>query len=338
MIKCFLGCNEPVALHTLQVGGQKPSMAEEQREPEGVLLLLKPSGMTAHEVVEFVRKKVKMKRVGHTGTLDPLAAGLMALGLGRATRLSEFLSNLDKVYRFEIVLGVTTTTQDAEGEIIKTAPTDDITAERLQAVLEQFTGEMDQIPPMLSAVHYHGKRLYELARKGIEVPRPSRKVQVHRLTLLHFWDTLPKRALLEIHCSRGTYIRALAADIGEALGCGAYQHFLVRVQVGPFRQEQALTLEEFAEAVRQRDWQRYLLPPDQALPMIPALSLTHLETRKMLNGMDAVVGTVWGYPHLQDGGFVRLYDPDNRFWGIGKIKRQGNLWLCHPYRLFPSPP
>lgn len=262
----------------------------------------------------------------------------MALCLGRATRLSEFLFDLDKVYRFEIVLGVTTTTQDAEGEIVKTAPTDDITAERLQAVLERFAGEMEQIPPMLSALHYQGKRLYELARKGIEVPRQPRKVRIHRLTLLRFWDIPPKRALLEVHCSRGTYIRTLAVDIGEALGCGAYQHFLVRMQVGPFRQEQALTLEEFAESVRQGDWQRHLLPPDQALPMMPALSLTRSEVRKMLNGMDAVVGTVWGYPHLQEGGFVRLYDPDNRFWGIGQIKRQGNLWLCHPHRLFPSLP
>jgi len=160
-------------------------MKSEVKEPEGVLLLLKPSGMTAHDVVEFVRRKLKMKRVGHTGTLDPLAAGLMILCLGRATRLAEFLSELDKVYRFEMVLGVKTKTQDAEGEIIEVRPTDGVTADKLQEVLAKFVGEIEQIPPMLSAVHYQGKRLYELARKGIEVERKPRKVQVYRLTLLN---------------------------------------------------------------------------------------------------------------------------------------------------------
>ncbi|MFN3422811.1 MAG: tRNA pseudouridine(55) synthase TruB, partial [Armatimonadota bacterium] len=185
------------------------------KEPEGVLLLLKPSGMTAHDVVDFVRKQLKMKRVGHTGTLDPLASGLMVLCLGRATRLAEFLSGLDKVYRFEMVLGVTTKTQDAEGEIEEIRSTEKITAEQLEETLERFVGEIEQVPPMLSAMHYQGKRLYELARKGVEVERPPRKVQIYRLTLLEWWDKPVKRALIEVHCSRGTYIRTLASDIGK---------------------------------------------------------------------------------------------------------------------------
>jgi len=310
-------------------------MTVEAREFEGVLLLLKPSGMTAHDVVEFVRRKLKMKRVGHTGTLDPLAAGLMILCLGRATRLAEFLSELDKVYRFEMVLGVKTKTQDAEGEIVEVRPTDGITAERLQEVLSKFVGEIEQIPPMLSAVHYHGKRLYELARKGIEVERKPRKVQIYRLTLLDWWDEPVKRALIEVHCSRGTYIRTLASDIGDALGCGAYQHFLVRTQIGPFRSEQALTLEEFADAVLSGKWERHLLPIDQALPMFPTLVLTRLEARRVLNGMESVVGTIWGYPNLKDEGFVRLYDQDYRFLGVGIIRRHGNLLICQPHKMFP---
>ncbi len=310
-------------------------MMAEVREFEGVLLLLKPSGMTAHDVVEFVRRKLKMKRVGHTGTLDPLAAGLMILCLGRATRLAEFLSELDKVYRFEMVLGVKTKTQDAEGEIVEVRPTDGITPERLQEVLSKFVGEIEQIPPMLSAVHYHGKRLYELARKGIEVERKPRKVQIYRLTLLDWWDKPVKRALIEVHCSRGTYIRTLASDIGDALGCGAYQHFLVRTQIGPFSSEQALSLEEFADAVSKGEWERHLLPSDQALPMFPPLVLTRLEARRVLNGMESVVGTVWGYPNLRDEGFVRLYDQDHRFLGIGIIRRHGNLLICQPHKMFP---
>ena len=310
-------------------------MMAEVREFEGVLLLLKPSGMTAHDVVEFVRRKLKMKRVGHTGTLDPLAAGLMILCLGRATRLAEFLSELDKVYRFEMVLGVKTKTQDAEGEIVEVRPTDEITPERLQEVLSKFVGEIEQIPPMLSAVHYHGKRLYELARKGIEVERKPRKVQIYRLTLLDWWDEPVKRALIEVHCSRGTYIRTLVSDIGDALGCGAYQHFLVRTQIGPFSSEQALTLEEFADAVSKGEWERHLLPSDQALPMFPPLVLTRLEARRVLNGMESVVGTVWGYPNLREEGFVRLYDQDHRFLGVGIIRRHGNLLICQPHKMFP---
>jgi len=310
-------------------------MTAETREFEGVLLLLKPSGMTAHDVVEFVRRKLKMKRVGHTGTLDPLAAGLMILCLGRATRLAEFLSELDKVYRFEMVFGVKTKTQDAEGEIVEVRPTDGITPEKLQEVLSKFVGEIEQIPPMLSAVHYRGKRLYELARRGIEVERKPRKVQIYRLTLLDWWDEPVKRALIEVHCSRGTYIRALASDIGDALGCGAYQHFLVRTQIGPFKSEQALTLEEFADAVLKGEWERHLLPIDQALPMFPTLVLTRLEARRVLNGMESVVGTIWGYPDLKDAGFVRLYDQDHHFLGVGVIRRHGNLLICQPHKMFP---
>lgn len=312
-------------------------MTATHQEPEGVLLLLKPSGMTAHDLVEWVRKQLKIKRVGHTGTLDPLASGLMVLCLGRATRLAEFLSDLDKVYRFEMVLGVSTSTQDAEGEVTRTAPTERITEERLRAVLEQFVGEIEQVPPMLSALHYQGKRLYELARKGLEVPRNPRRVRIYRLELLAFWEEKPKRALLEVHCSRGTYIRTLAADIGDALGCGAYQHFLVRLQVGPFHAEQALTMEEFAHAVKAGEWRQYLRKAGDALPTLPVVTLTPLEAQRLINGMEAIIGTIWGYPTLQDGALVRLYDPDGVFLGIGQMRRQGNLWVCRPRKLFPPP-
>jgi len=313
-------------------------MRSEVKELEGVLLLLKPSGMRAHDVVEFVRRKLKMKRVGHTGTLDPLAAGLMILCLGRATRLAEFLSELDKVYEFEMVLGVKTKSQDAEGEIIEVRSTDGITAERLREVLAKFVGEIEQIPPMLSAVHYQGKRLYELARKGIEVERKPRKVQIYRLKLLEWWEEPVKRALIEVHCSRGTYIRTLASDIGDALGCGAYQHFLVRTQIGPFKSEQALTLEEFAEAVSKGEWERYLLSLDQALPMFPPLVLTRLETQRVLKGMESVIGTIWGYPNLKGEDLVRLYDPDHKFLGVGIVRRHGNLLVCQPHKIFPPLP
>lgn len=314
----------------------KGKVGGEKREPEGVLRVIKPSGMTAHDVVTFVRRVLKIRRVGHTGTLDPLATGLMLLCLGRATRLAEFLSGLDKVYRFEIVFGVRTSTQDAEGEILSVMPTEDVTEAKVKEVLRQFVGEIKQYPPMLSALHYRGTRLYRLARKGIEVPRQPRRVHIYRLTLLRFWgEKAPKRGLMEVHCSPGTYIRVLCADIGEALRCGAYQHFLVRTTIGPFSLEGAVTLEEFAEAVRKNALKSLLLPMDQALPMFPSISLRRLDIRKILNGMEVIIGTVWGYPKLREGERVRVYDPDGQFWGVGEVFRRGNILFCRPRKVFP---
>ncbi|MCS7224288.1 MAG: tRNA pseudouridine(55) synthase TruB [Armatimonadetes bacterium] len=313
------------------------TMETSQQDLSGVLFLMKPSGMTAHDVVDYVRKVTKIKRVGHTGTLDPLAAGLMILCLGRATRFALYLSELDKVYRFEVVFGIQTTSQDADGEVISRQPCDEVTEERVRSVLPQFIGVIEQIPPMQSALHYQGRRLYELARKGVEVPRTPRKVTIHRLELIRFVDETPKRALLEVECGRGTYIRTLASDIGKALGCGAYQHFLVRLKIGPFSLRNALTLEEFTQQIKEGRLREMIVPVDQTLVAFPPLALSPMDFRKLSRGSEAIVGTVWGHPRLTDRGLVRLYGPGRSFLGIGQVRRRGNLWICQPRTILASP-
>ncbi len=311
-------------------------MEREKESLSGVLLLIKPAGMTSHDLVEVVRSWTRTRRAGHTGTLDPLASGLMLICLGRATRFAEYFSELEKVYRFEVVFGIRTTTQDAGGEIISRSDCSDLTEETVRSLLPKFTGEIEQIPPMQSALHYHGRRLYQLAKKGIVVPRSPRKVIVRRLELIRFFTDRPKRALMEVACTRGTYIRTLASDIGDALGCGAYQHFLVRLKVGPFSIGQALTLEELEEKAHTGSVTDVLLPVDQALAPFPPLPLSSIDSQRLLHGMDTIVGTIWGHPGLKDGSLTRLYGPGGTFIGVGELRRRGNLWICLPKKMMPA--
>ncbi|MCS6862747.1 MAG: tRNA pseudouridine(55) synthase TruB, partial [Abditibacteriales bacterium] len=209
----------------------------------GVLNLLKPPGMTAHDVVDFVRGLLQTQRVGHAGTLDPGAAGVLLVCVGEATRIVEYLMEGTKGYRAEVTFGVTTTTEDAQGDVIAERSATTVTEEKLRATLERFVGDIEQVPPMVSAVQVGGKRLHALARRGETVERPKRRVRVDAIQLLKFTAGERAVALMDVTCSKGTYIRTLAADIGAALGCGAHLSFLVRTRVGQFRLEDSLTLE-----------------------------------------------------------------------------------------------
>ncbi|GIV21045.1 MAG: hypothetical protein KatS3mg023_2796 [Armatimonadota bacterium] len=211
---------------------------------DALVNLYKPAGMTSREAVDAVRRILGVRRAGHTGTLDPGAEGVLLICLGKATRLNEFLQWLPKTYRATMVLGVQTDTQDGEGKVIATTDASSITRERVEAVFPQFTGEIEQIPPMHSAVHHEGRRLYDLAREGKEVPRQARKVWIHRLQLLHFSPGEHPEVDIEVECSTGTYIRTLCADIGNALGAGGYMKSLVRTAIGAFRAEDAVTLQQ----------------------------------------------------------------------------------------------
>jgi len=211
---------------------------------DGLLNLYKPAGITSREAVDAVRRALNVRRAGHMGTLDPGAEGVLLICLGKATRLNEFLQWLPKTYRARLVLGVQTETQDMEGKVIATADASAVTREMVEAVLPRFTGEIEQIPPMHSAVRYEGKRLYDLAREGKVVPRQARKVQVHQLQLLDFLYGEHPEAEIEVECSSGTYIRTLCADIGDALGTGGYMKSLVRTAIGAFRAENAMPLEQ----------------------------------------------------------------------------------------------
>ncbi len=211
---------------------------------DGILNINKPAGMTSHDVVDYVRRVLGMRKVGHTGTLDPQATGVLIILLGKATKLAHSLQNTDKEYEGEMTIGITTDTQDAQGKILKSVDKPEVSLTHLRNTFKQFTGKLKQIPPMVSAISIGGKRLYKLARQGIEIPRSPRQIEIYKLEILKFEEDEHPRVSFKVVCSKGTYIRTLCADIGDTLGYGAYQSNLVRTSVGKFKLKDAITLKE----------------------------------------------------------------------------------------------
>ena len=232
----------------------------------GILNVLKPPGMTSHDVVSLIRRLTGVRKVGHTGTLDPLAAGVLPVCLGHATRVIRFLEN-DKEYRVEVAFGISTTTGDVSGEIINKCDSSGLSAVSLERELENYTGEIEQVPPMTSAIHFQGRRLYELARAGCVVERQSRKVKLYSLQLkkLISWKTETPLAVLDVGCSAGTYIRSLCMDIGEKLNCGAHVRFLLRTRAGMFSLDKSITLEEIQVLKDQNLLKENLISAKEAL-------------------------------------------------------------------------
>lgn len=232
-------------------------------EFEGVLLIDKPSGLTSHDVVDRVRRKLGMKRIGHAGTLDPNATGLMIILVGKATKLSQYLMNLDKVYEGEIQLGLTTDSQDSDGKILTETPLPEgLTEEMVRAAMEEFIGDQYQTPPMFSAKKVDGVPLYKLARKGKEVEREARFIRVASFSL-DSWN--PPYLQFTVACSKGTYVRTLAHDLGQKLACGAILTELRRTEIDRFQIEDSLELSDFEE-LEVVDIKRHLLPSYQAVP------------------------------------------------------------------------
>jgi tRNA pseudouridine55 synthase len=215
-----------------------------ENELKGIVILDKPSGMTSHDVVARVRRIFKMKRVGHSGTLDPLATGVLVILLGKSTKLFEKFEAFDKAYKATMIFGQKTTTADIQGKIIQESPFEHLTKEQIKNSLKVFVGNIEQIPPMVSAVKINGKRLYELARKGIEVKREPRKIRIDKLELMDF--DMPK-VKFYLECSKGTYVRKLAEDIAEKLGTVACISQIQRTKVGPFTIDQAVDLQDLNE-------------------------------------------------------------------------------------------
>lgn len=225
---------------------------------EGIINVLKPPGMTSSDVVVWMRRVLKVKKIGHTGTLDPGVAGVLPLCVGKGTRLAEYITEQGKAYRAEVTFGITTDSQDAFGNVIQvTSP--ELKQSDLERILPSFTGKLSQVPPMYSAVRIEGKHLYEYARQGIAVERKSREVTIYKLRLEKWYDGEFPRAILDIECSKGTYIRTISHDLGQALGCGAHMSYLLRVRSGPFQLQESWTLEEIEEAVRESSYP-FLLP------------------------------------------------------------------------------
>jgi tRNA pseudouridine55 synthase len=211
---------------------------------EGIMIVNKPSGLTSHDVVDRARRKFRMRQIGHAGTLDPLATGVLILLLGKATKLFKEFVGMDKGYRAKFILGRRTTSADIQGDVVEERPFHQITQNQIEEAFDQFSGEIEQVPPMVSAVKVKGKKLYELARKGIEVERPARKITIHSLRLESF--QLPE-VQFYLECSKGTYVRQIAEDIGRILGCGACISQIERTKVGPFQIEDAVKLEDLNE-------------------------------------------------------------------------------------------
>lgn len=217
----------------------------------GLLIIDKPRGMTSHDVVDVVRRMLKIQKVGHAGTLDPLATGVLVILIGKATRLFDKFMNFDKTYEAVLTLGSTTTTGDSCGKIVELFPYDKITEGMAKEVIESFLGKISQVPPMVSAIKYKGKPLYKLARRGIEVPRASREIIIHSIKLLKFY--LPDISF-KVSCSKGTYVRSLGEDIAKHLACGGHISKITRLSVGPFELKDSISLEKINESYI-RPWQ-----------------------------------------------------------------------------------
>jgi len=291
------------------------------RNVSGILLLDKPEGITSNEALQRVKQLYRAAKAGHTGSLDPLATGLLPICLGDATKFSAFLLDADKWYRVRVRLGITTTTADAEGEVVKTAPADAVREKDLRAALEGFLGTVEQLPPMYSAVKHQGERLYKLARRGIEVERTPRTVHIFQIQLRSF-D--PPDLEIDVHCSKGTYVRALAADLGEALGCGGHVARLRRTGVGPFLEQESrfTTLEEVERCVPAEGFEvldALLLPLESALGHWPPVRLSADAAFYLRQGQAVLV------PRAPTQGLVRLYDPSQKFIGVGCILDDGKV-------------
>lgn len=275
--------------------------------PDGILNVLKPVGMTSHDVVDVARRLAGTRRVGHAGTLDPGAAGVLVLAIGRATRIAEFVAETDKEYVVEITFGRATDTGDAYGVTVAEHAAV-VTEETLREVLPRFIGTIEQIPPMASAVHHEGRRLYELHREGTAVQVPPRQVTIHYLDVLDAPAGMPPRARLRVGCSKGTYIRGLCHDIGEALGTGAYASFMVRTRVGRYSLDGAHTLEELAVHKDAGTLADVIEEADRALGDLPVVDLTPQQRAAVLHGQGVPLFKVAHWQSLIQAKVVRLRD------------------------------
>lgn len=285
----------------------------------GVINIDKPGGMTSHDVVARVRRVAKQKRVGHTGTLDPDATGVLLVCLGTATRIADLLADAGKRYRCKLVLGAETDTEDSSGTVTAETDAAHIDEAALRGMLPEFTGEIMQVPPMVSAVHHEGKRLYELARAGITVERAARPVTIDRLELVSFEPGARPSAILDIGCSKGTYVRTLCSDIGRVLGVGGHMGSLRRTAVGVFTDETAVALDALDESTLVEK----LVPASDALDL-PRVHGSPADAEDIRHGRAI---TIRGFV---DGNVVQIVDGEGNLLALARIA-DGR---AHPYKVF----
>lgn len=286
-----------------------------RRPVDGVLALDKPAGLTSNQALQQAKRLLDARKAGHTGSLDPIATGLLPLCFGEATKLSQFLLSAEKRYWCVFRLGATTATHDAESEVLRVRPVA-VDKRSLARALAGFEGEIEQVPPMHSALKHHGRPLYELARAGREIERAARRVFIREIVLRSFAGD---RVELEIACSKGTYIRSLAHDLGERLGCGAHVAALRRLAVGTLSVNDATTLDALAALPDPEARAGRLVPADAVVAAIPDVHLTSLATHYLLQGQPVSAR------HGHGPGWVRLYDERDRFLGMGQVLDDGRV-------------
>ncbi|HET20242.1 MAG TPA: tRNA pseudouridine(55) synthase TruB [Chromatiales bacterium] len=292
------------------------------RQLHGIVLLDKAKGLSSNHALQQVRRLFQAEKAGHTGSLDPLATGLLPVCFGKATRVSGLLLDADKSYSVCALLGQRTDTADADGEVIEERPVPPLELAQVEAVVARFVGEVDQVPPMYSALKHKGQRLYELARKGIEVERPARRVRFDRITIDRLEGSEGSELCLSLRCSKGAYVRTLVEDIGEALGCGAHVTMLRRTGLGPFMDQPLMyTFDELQKLAEggQDALDRVILPTDSALTGYPAISLDADSTFRIRHGHPVFVA------HAPTEGWFRIYGADGLFLGLGEVLDDGRV-------------
>ncbi len=290
----------------------------------GVINVLKPPGMTSSDVVVYLKKLLKVKKVGHAGTLDPNAAGVLVICIGKATKIVDYIMEDNKTYRGGLVLGVETDTLDADGRIINQSSIIPHFSS-IEKVFNKYQGKLLQKPPMYSARKYRGKRLYELARQGQEVEVPPRSIEIFENKILEYYP--PNEIFFEVTCTKGTYIRSLVRDIGQDLGCGAYMSFLIRTSSGTFTIENSFTLQEIKDALLQQSISNILIPTDKALSKFKSIILKDHIFSKAINGniinLDAAASDISNMPH---GELLRIYCK-HQFIGLGYINDNNRIQM-----------
>lgn len=288
------------------------------RSVQGILLLDKSEGMGSNEALQRVKQLFCARKAGHTGSLDRLASGLLPICFGEATKVSGFLLNADKRYRAVFRLGQKTTTGDAEGDVVQRTPVRDLSEQEVRAVLARFKGTIEQTPPMHSAIKFQGQRLYRLAQQGLEVDRKPRQVIIYSLRLLALEQ---QRLHIETSCSKGTYVRTLAEDVGDMLGCGAYVEALRRIGSGPFGDKQMVSLDSLRERAERGldELDQTLLPMETAVSDWPGVNLSEEVAYYLRRGQPVLV------PHAPTQGWVKIYEEPRNFLGVGEVLEDGRI-------------
>ena len=299
---------------------------------DGIINVRKEKGFTSHDVVAKLRGITRQKKIGHTGTLDPDATGVLPVCFGKATKLCDMLTEKEKAYEAVLLLGKTTDTQDISGEVKKECSVEGITQDQVRETILSFVGEYDQIPPMYSALKVNGKKLYELAREGVEIERKPRKIQIHRIEIREI--NLPE-VRFEVWCSKGTYIRALCNDIGEKLGCGGCMSSLIRTKSGIFTLEESKSLDEIETCVREGRIEEILVPIDAMFPDVPKVFVKEGEEKSVYNGNALTKRQLEENTMPQSQERIRVYQKDGLFLALYRYDSKENRYKVE--KMFYSP-